>query len=375
MHVSVKNKWNDVLKTNEKKNRNQLLQEKCKDLQTLSNVSIKNTKMNCNVHVMSGQLEHVSVKHKRKEITSDRHSSSKKAIKKTWDSEEDFQAYALEIASTKEKIETIENKVEQDFNEKETFDVKDDENDDDNKTPLENTNNVIEIESDIKETISNVKVTINPSDVYQFVKENSTDSILVDASHDVDDVDDTDGMLEGINSNTKSDSRHFAHYRHLLHYDVADVSVIMDNGSSMTRAGYVNRNEDENDTNRRKVFPTVIGGIKSDSMMNSNYINSSLKQTFVGDEALRIPKRLSKKKHYPIEYGIVNDWDSMEKIWRYTFDSLSCDSSQNNVLLTEGIANPTKNREISTQIMFETFDTQCFYVIAQSTLRLYASGS
>jgi actin len=108
----------------------------------------------------------------------------------------------------------------------------------------------------------------------------------------------------------------------------------------------------------RSVFPSIVG---------------QNKDTSVGDEACAKAGLLILKD--PIEHGIVENWDDMEKIWHHTFcNELRVDPAEHSVLLTEAPMNPKVNREKVIQLMFETFNALSFYVGIQAVLSLYSSG-
>lgn len=65
----------------------------------------------------------------------------------------------------------------------------------------------------------------------------------------------------------------------------------------------------------------------------------------------------------------------MDKIWNHTFTSeLKVKTANYPVLMTESPNNPLKNRETTTEILFEKYEVPAMYLAIQSVLALYESG-
>ena len=145
--------------------------------------------------------------------------------------------------------------------------------------------------------------------------------------------------------------------------DEQNPAVIIDNGSGVCKAGMAV------DDAPRATFPSIVGVAKMKGIM----VGMNEKDCYIGEEAQA--KRGVLTLSYPIEHGIITNWDSMEKIWHHCFfNELRVNPEEHSAHLTEAPQGPKLNREKMTQIFFETFNVPTFYVSVQAVLSLYASG-
>ena len=139
--------------------------------------------------------------------------------------------------------------------------------------------------------------------------------------------------------------------------------IIIDTGTCLCKAGL------SGEEGPRTIFPSIVGYLK----YASGIVGGDKKEFFVGADAEA--KRGVLKFNYPIEKGLINNWDDAEKIWGHIFiNELRVAPEEHNIMIIESPNNPKQNREKIAEIMFETFNVPGLYFENSAKLSLYSIG-
>jgi actin-related protein 2 len=141
--------------------------------------------------------------------------------------------------------------------------------------------------------------------------------------------------------------------------------IVCDNGTGFVKTGYAGDNFPS------LIFPSMIG--KPMMRAEEDFKDVELKDVMVGDECAEMRAML--ETSYPVENGIVKDWEGMGHLWDYTFhDRMKIDPKDHKIMLTEPPMNPKSNKKHMCENMFEKYGFSHTKVSIQAMLVLYAQG-
>ncbi|KAK5574988.1 hypothetical protein RB653_010243 [Dictyostelium firmibasis] len=142
--------------------------------------------------------------------------------------------------------------------------------------------------------------------------------------------------------------------------------IVMDNGTGFVKCGFAGANFPT------AIFPSMVGRpiLRSEEKVE----NVEIKDIMVGDEAAKLRSML--QITYPLENGIIRNWDDITHVWDYALkEKLKVSNPREcKILLTEPPMNPVANRQKMIEVMFEKYGFQAVYVAIQAVLTLYAQG-
>ncbi|KAH3711718.1 actin-related protein 2 [Dreissena polymorpha] len=142
--------------------------------------------------------------------------------------------------------------------------------------------------------------------------------------------------------------------------------IVCDNGTGFVKVGNAGSNFPSH------IFPSLVGRPIIRSAVKVNDVE--IKDIMIGDEASQLRSML--EVNYPMENGIVLNWDDMQLLYDYTFgpEKMNINTRNTKILLTEPPMNPTRNREKMIEVMFEKYQFGGVYIAIQAVLTLYAQG-
>ena len=145
--------------------------------------------------------------------------------------------------------------------------------------------------------------------------------------------------------------------------------LVIDNGTGFIKAGFSGQDLP------RIVLPTVVGSKKrevDENMLSPSGEDAEQYDYSFGNEAIN--NKASQVNVTPIERGIINDWESMERLWTHIFDQLSLEPKNVNVLMTDSPFASKGDRTQMAQIMFDKLQVKSLAVMNTAALSMYSSG-
>jgi len=141
--------------------------------------------------------------------------------------------------------------------------------------------------------------------------------------------------------------------------------LVCDNGTGYVKVGWAGQNFPE------YIFPSMVG--RPLMRFEEEFKEVELKDIMVGDECAE--HRAMLECSYPVENGMVRNWEDMNHLWDYTFhERMQINCSDHKVLLTEPPMNPEKNKIGMVEAMLEKYEFGATQVSIQAMLVLYAQG-
>ena len=143
--------------------------------------------------------------------------------------------------------------------------------------------------------------------------------------------------------------------------------IVLDNGTDLCRIGFANADAP------RAVFPPCL----SDGGVGSGHDDGAGVSGVGGDggDGIRVGYQSTYPKHYPMERGIITNWEAMEKVWHHAFHNELRVAPQNyKLLISDRLFSPKCQREKTLEIMMEKFEVGGFMVTSSALLALYSNG-
>ena len=141
-------------------------------------------------------------------------------------------------------------------------------------------------------------------------------------------------------------------------------SIIIDSGSYTSKAGF------SDDEGPRVEMPTVLGYPSEQEGLGGD---TDQIDVFVGEEA--ISKGGVLKQFWPVENTVINDLNTIEKIWKHIFyNELLAETKSNPVVISHSPLCSTQTKRKMIEVLFENMNVEVLYLTNTANLALYANG-
>ncbi|XP_073907415.1 actin-like protein 7B [Castor canadensis] len=141
-------------------------------------------------------------------------------------------------------------------------------------------------------------------------------------------------------------------------------ALIIDLGSQYCKCGYAG------EPRPTYFISSTVGKRSPETAADAG---DTCKETYVGHELLNMEASL--KLVNPLKHGIVVDWDCVQNIWEYIFQTaMKILPEEHAVLVSDPPLSPSSNREKYAELMFETFGIPAMHVTSQALLSIYSYG-
>jgi actin-related protein 2 len=141
-------------------------------------------------------------------------------------------------------------------------------------------------------------------------------------------------------------------------------ALILDSGTGYVKIGMAT------DTFPHSAYPALVG--RPILRSQKKYNDVEIKPIMVGHEAAAVRNCL--ELSYPMQTGIIKNWEDQNLVWQYGFDMMKIDPKETRVLLTEPVKNPTESREAMCQHIFETHGFAKMSLQVQALLSALGEG-
>lgn len=144
-----------------------------------------------------------------------------------------------------------------------------------------------------------------------------------------------------------------------------ETAVVLDSGSISCRVGFVG--EETPTSTFKSLLATPLKA-------HVGVFSADGNEVYVGDDAVQ-KRKLGYRACYPINAGIISEWDRIENLWDYAFSKkLEIDTKDHPIILTDAANNVARAREKIAEIMFERFNFPEIYIGNRALFSLFASN-